>query len=61
MKKCIVCGNECHANRFPEVVFTHKSGPICEKCSIDFEEVDGVVQFRSDLASFLNSLEETPQ
>ncbi len=44
---CTVCGNVCHSDSYPEIVFKDKDNCICENCSIDYEEVDGKVQKRS--------------
>lgn len=47
--KCTACGQECFEETNPEVVFQDEKKCICSECSIDFEEVNGVVQFRQDL------------
>jgi hypothetical protein len=47
--KCTDCGQICYNNKSPEVVFKDKDNCICEECSIDYEEVDGKVQYREDL------------
>ena len=48
--KCTACGQECFEDEiYPQAVFWDEKKCICEECSIDFEEVDGVVQFRQDL------------
>lgn len=39
---CFHCGGECHADSYPEIVFSGEGIHICEECSIDFEEVCGV-------------------
>jgi len=31
------------------MVFQDEKKCICEECSLDFEQIDGVVQFRKDL------------
>jgi len=50
MMKCTACGNECFEDViYPQAVFWDDKKCICEECSIDFEEVDGVIQFRQDL------------
>jgi len=49
MMKCTACGKECFEETHPEVVFRDEKKCICSECSIDFEQVDGVVQFRQDL------------
>jgi len=47
---CTACGNECFEDEiYPQAVFWDDKKCICEECSIDFEEFDGVVQFRQDL------------
>lgn len=43
---CFACGQECFENKEPEVVFRKDDICICEHCSIDYEEVDGVIQKR---------------
>lgn len=47
--KCTACGQECFDEAYPQMVFQDDKKCICEECSIDFEEVNGVVQFRQDL------------
>jgi hypothetical protein len=47
--KCTVCVKECFDEQFPEVVFKDKDNCICEECSIDYEEVNGKIQYRKDL------------
>lgn len=47
--KCAACGKECFDNKYPEVVFRDKENCICEECSIDYEEIDGKIQYRKDL------------
>ncbi len=47
--KCTVCGQECYNEEFPEVVFIDENNCICEECSIDYEEVNGVVRVREDI------------
>jgi len=47
--KCTVCGQECFDETYPEVVFKDEKYCICEECSIDYEEVNGKVQYRQDL------------
>ena len=50
MMKCTACGNECFEDViYPQAVFWDDKKCICEECSIDFEEVNGVIQFRKDL------------
>lgn len=39
---CFHCGGECHADSYPEIVFSGEGIHICEECSIDFEMVCGV-------------------
>lgn len=41
--KCTCCGNECHDQKYPEVVFMDETNIICEKCSIDYEQKEGKV------------------
>jgi len=43
---CTSCGNECHANKYPEFIFIDKDNCICEECSIDWEEINGKIQLR---------------
>lgn len=50
--KCTACGQECFSEQHPEVVFHDENNCICEECSIDYEEVNGVVQYREDLREF---------
>lgn len=47
--KCTSCGGECFDGEYPEVVFKDEEKCICEECSIDYEDVNGKVQFRQDL------------
>ena len=47
--KCTECGQECFDEQFPQVVFLDESNCVCEQCSIDYEEVNGKVQYRQDL------------
>jgi len=47
--KCTVCLRECFNAEYPEVVFKDDNYCVCEDCSIDYEQVDGKVQFRKDL------------
>jgi len=48
--KCTACGNECFEDAiYPQAVFWDDKKCICEECSIDFDQIDGVVQFRQDL------------
>jgi len=47
--KCTACGNKCFDDIYPQVVFQDEKKCICEECSLDFEQIDGVVQFRKDL------------
>lgn len=47
--KCTSCGQECFDEHSPEVVFKDDNNCICEECSIDYEEVDGVIQLRKDI------------
>ena len=47
--KCAACGQECFDETYPQVVFQDDKKCICEECSIDFEEIGDVVQFRQDL------------
>jgi len=48
--KCTACGNECFEDEiYPQAVFWNDEKCICEECSIDFEEINGVIQFRQDL------------
>jgi len=46
--KCTSCGKECYEEQYPEVVFQSETHCICEECSIDYEEVNGVIQLRPD-------------
>jgi len=56
--KCTVCGKECYNDKSPEIVFWDYRHCICENCSIDFEEVNGKVQYRSDLISRISVIDE---
>jgi hypothetical protein len=47
--KCTSCGQECFAEQYPEVVFQDENNCICEKCSLDYEDVNGNIQYRQDL------------
>jgi len=50
MMKCTACGQECFEDViYPQAVFWDDKKCVCEECSIDFEDVNGVVQFRKDL------------
>lgn len=46
---CTSCGKECFENDYPEIVFRDENNCICEECSIDYDEVDGIVQLREDI------------
>lgn len=45
-KICTECGNYCFDDASPEIVFIDENRVVCEDCSIDFEEVDGVLRMR---------------
>ena len=48
--KCTACGNECFEDAiYPQAVFWDDKKCVCEECSPDYEEVNGVIQFRQDL------------
>jgi len=50
MMKCTACGQECFEDEiYPQAVFWDNKKCVCEVCSIDFEEIGDVVQFRQDL------------
>lgn len=47
--KCTACNQECFDEQYPEIVFKDEQNCICEDCSIDYEEVNGKIQYRADL------------
>jgi len=48
--KCTNCGQTCYMEKYPEVVFINKKENIyiCEECSINYEEINGVIQERKE-------------
>lgn len=55
--KCTACGQECFENEYPEVIFSDSRNCICENCSIDYEEVDGKIELRKEVADITEQTE----
>lgn len=49
---CASCGQECHADTYPEIVFTDAGTGtyICEECSIDYEKTEDGIKLRENIA-----------
>ncbi len=44
---CYNCGEDCFNNQYPEIIFKDDDRCICENCSIDYEEINGKIEYRS--------------